>query len=180
QHTEDRARHSCRGEVWEKAVEYLGRAAARALARSANREAAALLEEALSAVARLRRDPKILEPAVDLQFDLRNVLQALGEFKAMREHLEAARVDVETLGAPWRLGRLSAYLSDNYRVMGEHDRAVEWGQRALAIADSLADLELQVTANTYLGQISLASGGERGRCPSLTREHRRDHERAPR
>ena len=169
EHTEDLARHSFRGEVWEKAVEYLGRAAARALARSANREAAALLEQALSAVAHLPRDPKILERAVDLQFDLRSVLQSLGEFKAMRERLETARADVETLGDPWRLGRLSAYLCDNYRVMGEHDRAVEWGQRALAIADSLADLELQVTANTYLGQISLASGGYQDAIPRFTR-----------
>ncbi len=169
EHTEDLARHSFRGEVWEKAVEYLGRAAARALARSANREAAALLEQALTAVAHLPRDPKILARAVDLQFDLRNVLQSLGEFKAMRERLEAARADVEPLGDRWRLGRLSAYLSDNYRVMGEHDRAVEWGQRALAIADSLTDLELQVTANTYLGQISLAGGGYREAIPRFTR-----------
>jgi len=169
EHTEDLARHSFRGEVWEKAVEYLGRAAARALARSANREAAAFLEQALTAVARLPRDPKILVRAVDLQFDLRNVLQSLGEFKAMRERLEAARADVEPLGDRWRLGRLSAYLSDNYRVMGEHDRAVEWGQRALAIADSLTDLELQVTANTYLGQISLAGGGYREAIPRFTR-----------
>jgi tetratricopeptide (TPR) repeat protein len=145
--------------VWEKAVEYLGRAAARALARSANQEAAALLEQALTAVAHLPRDSKILERAVDLQFDLRNVLQSLGEFKAMRERLEAAHADVEMLGDLWRLGRLSAYLADNYRVMGEHDRAAEYGQRALALADSLTDLELQVTANTYLGQICLAGGG---------------------
>jgi tetratricopeptide (TPR) repeat protein len=53
--------------------------------------------------------------------------------------------------------------------MGEHDRAVEWGQRALAIADSLTDLELQVTANTYLGQISLAGGGYQEAIPRFTR-----------
>jgi transcriptional regulator with AAA-type ATPase domain/tetratricopeptide (TPR) repeat protein len=169
EHVEDLARHSFRGEVWEKAVDYLSRAAARALARSANREAAALLEQALTAVAHLPRDPKVLVRSVDLQFELRNVLQALGEFKAMRERLEAARPELEELGDRWRLGRLSAYLADNYRITGEHDRAVEWGQRALTIADSLADLELQVTANTYLGQISLAGGGYREAIPLFTR-----------
>jgi transcriptional regulator with AAA-type ATPase domain/tetratricopeptide (TPR) repeat protein len=169
EHVEDLARHSFHGEAWEKAVDYLGRAAARALARSANREAAALLEQALTAVAHLPRDPHILVRAVDLQFELRNVLQALGEFKAMRERLAVARTDVEALGDRRRLGRLSAYLADNYRMTGEHDRAVEWGERALTIADSLADLELQVTANTYLGQISLAGGGYREAITRFTR-----------
>lgn len=169
EHVEDLARHAFRGEVWEKAVDYLGRAAARAMARSANREAAALLEQALTAVAHLPRDPKILVQAVDLQFELRNVLQALGEFKTMRDRLEAAQPDVEALGDRWRLGRLSAYLADNYRITGEHDRAGAWGQRALTIADSLADLELQLTANTYLGQISLAEGRYREAIGRFTR-----------
>jgi tetratricopeptide (TPR) repeat protein len=158
EHVEDLARHSFHGEVWEKAVEYLAKAARRALARSANREAAALLEQALTAITHLPRDPDVLARAADLQFELRNVHQALGEFKAMRERLEAARPDMERLGDRWRLGRLAAYLADNYRMTGEHDRAVEWGERALTIADSLADLELQLTANTYLGQIGLAGG----------------------
>ena len=169
EHVEDLARHSFRGEVWDKAMDYLGRAAARALTRSANREAAALLEQALTAAGHLPRDPTVLARSVDLQFELRSVLQALGEFKAMRERLEATRPELEALGDRWRLGRLSAYLADNYRITGEHDRAVEWGQRALTIADSLADLELQVTANTYLGQISLAGGGYREAIPFFTR-----------
>jgi tetratricopeptide (TPR) repeat protein len=51
-----------------------------------------------------------------------------------------------------RLGWVSAYLSEDCWRTGNLDRAVESGQRALAIADALGDFGLQIVTNRYLGQ----------------------------
>jgi predicted ATPase len=47
------AHHALRGELWEKAITYLRQAGLRAMARGANREAVAHLEQALEALGRL-------------------------------------------------------------------------------------------------------------------------------
>ena len=49
------AHHALRGELWEKAVAYLRQAGLRAMARAANREAVAHLEQALGTLGRLPR-----------------------------------------------------------------------------------------------------------------------------
>ena len=53
EHVERLAHHAFRGEVWEKAVTYLRQAGAKAFARSANREAVAYFEQALTALTHL-------------------------------------------------------------------------------------------------------------------------------
>ena len=45
--------------------------------------------------------------------------------------------------------------------MGDHDRAVESGQHALAIAAALGDIDLQVMTNFHLGVIYQLSGDYR-------------------
>ena len=45
--------------------------------------------------------------------------------------------------------------------MGDHDRAVESGQHALAVAETLGDFALQVMANHYLGMAYHALGDHR-------------------
>ena len=56
EHVEELARHALGAEQWEPATRYLRQAATRAAARSANREAVALAEQALAAAARLPGD----------------------------------------------------------------------------------------------------------------------------
>ena len=58
EHVERLAHHAFRGEVWEKAVTYLRQAGAKAFARSANREAVAYFEQALTALTPSPRDPR--------------------------------------------------------------------------------------------------------------------------
>src|SRR5215467_7060117 len=66
------AHHASRGEVWDKAVAYGRQAGARALARSAYREAVAACEQALLALHHLPEDRDTLAQAIDLRFDLRH------------------------------------------------------------------------------------------------------------
>jgi class 3 adenylate cyclase/tetratricopeptide (TPR) repeat protein len=154
QHVERLARHAFRGEEWEKAVQYCRQAGTRAASRSANREAVAFLEQARAALGHLPEHRHTLQHAIDLSFDLRNALQPLGEFERIADDLRQAEALAIALGDLQRLGRVLAYLTDYWRLMGDHDRATEAGQRALDIADVHGDLPLQVVARTWLGQLA--------------------------
>ncbi|MBI3326486.1 MAG: AAA family ATPase [Nitrospinae bacterium] len=155
------AHHALRGEVWEKAVGYFRQAGAKAASRSANREAVTYCEQALLALQHLPERPETLEQAIDLRFELRNVLVPLGEFGRIPEHLRAAETLAQALGDQGRLGRVSDYMSAHFMREGEHDRAIESGRRALALGTALGDLALQVETNHRLGQIYHSLGDYR-------------------
>src|SRR5262249_30650850 len=120
------ADHALRGEVWEKAVTYLHQAGAKALARSAVREAVRRLEQALGALARVPESRKTIEQAIDVRLELRNALWSLAwpqpqVFAILSEaDALARRIDDRR-----RLGWVSAHLSNYFLRYGQHDRAVE-------------------------------------------------------
>jgi predicted ATPase len=86
------AHHALRGEVWEKAVAYLRQAGLRAMARGANREAIAHLEQALGALRRLPETRETTELTIDIRLDLRTALLPLGNRARMGDHLHEAEV----------------------------------------------------------------------------------------
>jgi len=150
EHIERLGHHAIRGEVWDKALGYVRQAGARAVARSANREALGWFEQALAALARLPEGAHTLEHAIDLRLDLRSALGALGETGRVFECLTEAGRLAESLGDRRRLARVSGHLTNFYGVVGEYARAIEAGQRTLEIADSLADPRLAIVAGHYL------------------------------
>jgi class 3 adenylate cyclase len=145
------AQHAFRGEVWDKAVAYCWQAGTKAYARSALREVVACCEQALAALTHLPASRATQAQAIDLRLDLRTALWALGEIRQMLDHLREAKTLAEALDDQPRLGRVSAYMCRYFREMGDHDSAVESGQHALAVAETLGDFALQVTANHFLG-----------------------------
>ena len=155
------AQHALRGEVWDKAVAYCRQAGTRALARSALREAVACFEQALAALTHLPESRATQEQAIDLRFDLRNALWSLGDIRQMLDYLREAATLAEALDDQPRLGRVSAYMCRYFREMGDHDSAVESGQHALAVAETLGDFALQVMAHHYLGVAYHALGDHR-------------------
>jgi class 3 adenylate cyclase/tetratricopeptide (TPR) repeat protein len=161
EHIEWLAYHAVHGEMWEQAVSYLRQAGAKAMARSANREAVACFEQALTALQQLPESRERLEQGIDLQFDLRTALFPLGEFEQIFGCLHEAEGVAKTLGDQWRLGRLSVYLCHNLWITGHPTDARGFGQRAQAIAESLRDVPLQVTGDLYLGVACLWTGDYR-------------------
>ena len=145
------AQHAFRGEVWDKAVAYCRQAGTKALARSALREVVACCEQALAALTHLPESRATQEQAIDLRFDLRHALWALGEIRQMLDYLREAATLAEALDDQPRLGRVSAYMCRYFREMGDHDGAVASGQHALAVAETLGDFALQVMAHHFLG-----------------------------
>jgi class 3 adenylate cyclase/tetratricopeptide (TPR) repeat protein len=155
------AHHAFQGEMWDQAVVYLRQAGAKALAGSAHREASLYLMLALVALQHLpeRRDTQ--EQGIDLRFDLRTSLFHLGDFGQIFDHLREAESLAETLGDQDRLARIFAFRSANFNVLGDHDRALESGQQALAVATGLRFPRLQVTANFHLGAAYYSLGDYR-------------------
>jgi len=152
------AHHALRGEIWDKAVAYCQQAGTRAMARSAYREAVVSFEQALGALERLPERRDRLAQAIDLRFDLRTALRPLDEQARIFNHLCAAEALAERLGDDQRLGRIAGYLYVYFVVMGEYDRAMAAGQRALVLATSSGGFDVQVIAQTYLSQAYYAVG----------------------
>jgi tetratricopeptide (TPR) repeat protein len=161
EHVERLAHHAVRGEVWEQAVTYFRQAGAKALARSANREAVSCFEQALTALPQLPETRERLEQAVDLHFDLRNALFPLGEFERIFGCLREAEGLARALDDQPRLGQLSVYLCHNLQMTGRSTEAREFGQKAQAIAESLRNVPLQVTGNLYVGLACVGTGDYR-------------------
>jgi tetratricopeptide (TPR) repeat protein len=67
---------------------------------------------------------------------------------------------------------VAAYLADYFRLTGDQDQAIQWGKRALAVADEIGDVGLQVVARTWLGQIYFARA-EYGHAMDLFRSNLR-------
>src|SRR5215813_13115723 len=158
EHIDRLAHHAFRGQVWSKALTYLERAGTKALARSANREAATYFEQALAALKHLPESVQTKEQAIDLRFELRNALTPLGQVKRTLEHLREANTLAEELGDPRRLGRALAFATNCLYLLGDQRRAIESGQRALAIAEQLDEFPSKIAAGMYLGRSHYSSG----------------------
>ena len=74
------------------------------------------------------------------------------------DHLRIAETLARRLNDQRRLGRAFAYLAEYFRMTGEPARAVESGERALALATALGDFALQVMATFFLGAACSALG----------------------
>ena len=160
-HTAALANHFSEGEVWDKALEYLSRAAMQAVARSANWEAVVLFDRALETLGHLPKVQRTLEHGIDLRIALEHALLLVGEPSRALEHLLEAERAAEALDDQWRLGWVSNYLSEYLRTVSEHDRALIVGQRALEIGTALGDVTLQVETRLRLGQVCHARGDYR-------------------
>ena len=146
------AHHALRGEVWDKAVAYCRQAGDKALARSASREAVACFEQALVALEHLPEGRERHEQAIDVRFGLRHGLGQRREYGRVLTYLREAEALAQALGDQHRLGWVAAYMTDCFGATGDPPRAVEVGQRALALAGTLGDAALQVVTHLFLGR----------------------------
>jgi len=177
EHIERLAHHAVQGEAWGNAVSYLQQAGAKAVARAANREGAASLEQALAALRRLPESRDTMEEDIDLRFDLRNAHVSLGDHARIFEHLSAAEGLARALDDRLRLARVLGYMSTHFIMVGETERAIEPGQQAHAIATKLGVFALEVEMNWRLAVVHHALGEYRPamdltrRCVDALRGH---------
>jgi class 3 adenylate cyclase/tetratricopeptide (TPR) repeat protein len=151
-HAEQLAHHAMCGELHERAVTFLRRAAARAAARSAHRESVAALDEVLRALDRLPPSPEHLAARIDAVVDMRASLAALGAFDRALPLLEQALAAAEALGDRRRAGWMRAYMAQSHYTLGEQAAAIRSATEALAAGEALGDVALQAGALAGLGQ----------------------------
>ncbi len=161
EHVERLAHHALRGNLWDKAVRYSRQAGTRALDRSALREALAHFDQAQAALRELPESRERTEQRIDLCFEQRHALHPLGELARLGEVLGEARALAEGLGDQRRLGRVLAYLSHLYSLLGEPARAIDAAESACVIADEVGELGLRVVANYYFGTAFWHAGDPR-------------------
>jgi tetratricopeptide (TPR) repeat protein len=145
------AHHALQGEVWDKALPYCRQAGAKAGDRSAHHEAVACFEQALTALRHLPETRETIAQGIDIRFDLRNALQALGAYERIFAYLCEAQTLAEALDDQRRLGRVSGYLAGYFNIVGHYDRAIASCQHALALATAIGDMTLHVSAHQQLG-----------------------------
>jgi len=158
EHVERLAHHAMRGELWEKALEYLGPAATKAFGRSAHRDAAACYEQAIEALGYLPEAAEVRRRGIDLRLALRSALYPLGELSKLRQRLDEAEALATAIGDRERLARVLSFKAHYFWSVGEPRSGLDVGQRALAIAMELDNLPIKVTASLFLGQLRHACG----------------------
>jgi class 3 adenylate cyclase/tetratricopeptide (TPR) repeat protein len=152
------ADHALRGELWEKAVTYLRQSGLRALARGANQQAVAYLDQALMALRRLPEARQATELTIDIHIDIRNALLGLGDHARLGGHLGEAEVLARTLGDERRLARIATFTANQRLATGDYDESVRLGQEALTIGHTLGDRSIEVVATYFLGITHVARG----------------------
>jgi class 3 adenylate cyclase/tetratricopeptide (TPR) repeat protein len=152
------AHHAFRGGVWDKAVTYSREAGTRAFARSALRTSVRYFEQALQALQHLPETPETIGQGIDMRLDLRASLSPLGDFGRMLDYMTEAERLAKTLGDRRRLGLITSLLANYFNVMLDLERAIEYGERAVAIASELHDTTVMTLANNFLGLARYSMG----------------------
>jgi tetratricopeptide (TPR) repeat protein len=151
EHIDGLAHHAVRGELREKAVEYLRQAGLKAAARSALPDARVWFEQALGVLEVLPESPSTLEQAFEIRLELRPVLVQLGEVRGARQRLREAEALAERLNDDRRRGHVCEFMTVTHSLVGELGEAVVTGTRALEIARRLGDLRLRIVTTSFLG-----------------------------
>jgi DNA-binding NtrC family response regulator/tetratricopeptide (TPR) repeat protein len=152
------AHHALEAEAWEKAVDYTRRAGLQAMGRSAHREAVAWLDQAATALGHLPERRELLEQTIDIQFDLRNALWPLAEFRRVFDCIKRAEQLAAAVGDQRRLAMALALLTPMFSTKDDRAQGIESGRRALEIGVALGDTTVQVVASLYLAMAYVTLG----------------------
>ena len=125
------AGHAVRGEVWDRALTYCRQAGAKAMERSASREAVGCYEQALEAIEHLPEERALREQAVDLRFDLYSAPIVRGQVERLLHDLHAAETLAEALDDQHSPARKLLKAVEDFHTYIDRDRAFipNYGER---------------------------------------------------
>jgi tetratricopeptide (TPR) repeat protein len=146
------AHHALRAELWDKAVMYLSKAGRRAVQRSAHRMAAAFFEEALTTLRHLPPTRATTELGIDLRLELRVPLAPPGGARRRLEVLREAQRSATDLDDQQRLALTLCHMIEPLVEVGEMNEAIEVGERAFELAQTLNDLGIRVLVLRYMAR----------------------------
>jgi class 3 adenylate cyclase/tetratricopeptide (TPR) repeat protein len=149
--------HAFRAQAWDSAVIHLQAAAAREIARAANRVAVQHLENALIVIDHLPAE-KRATLAIDLRLALRHALTPLGRVQRTLDYLSAAELVAVELNDRLRLGRVVSFTANCLVLQARYTEALAMGERALNIARELGDYRLELATNMYVARARVLRG----------------------
>src|SRR5207245_3202146 len=147
EHAEVLADQAVRGEVWERAVDYLRTVSRRAYSRGALEQAIECLETALQLVGRLPASVDAAQRAIDVRLDLHPALLTVGRVREIAElHPEAERL-ARQIDDEVRLAQVLRHRSQFSWLGGRYRVGCDYARQALAILEAQpnAPTRLQVT-----------------------------------
>ena len=153
--TERLAYHAVRGEIFDKAAQYLHAAGTRAVTRSMYREGVAYLEQALSALGHLPRSSRVIEQDIDLRLRLHRSLMLLAGSDPCDRPTTSRWPTHSRRASAIRAASVGRRFTEREPPGSEGDnrRAVVLGERARLKTKDLDHLPLELSVNLILGQI---------------------------
>ena len=106
----------------------------------------------------LPQNREALELAVDLRLEMRPWLRMLGEQERVIEQFSQAESLAEELGDKRRLAHVFADSCAYFSQEGDHQRAINAGERALVLAIEMGDSAIQIVAQVRLGRVYVSAG----------------------
>jgi len=158
EYVEHLAHHAMRAELWEEAIRYSRQAGNRAVTKSAYREATEHFEQALAAIGHLPASEETISTAIDIRFELRPALGALGQYRKLLEHLTEARSLAASLGDRHREALIGADMPHVLYHIGEVEQALRTGEQAMQAAREVDDRRILIQAASNLAHAHMCKG----------------------
>jgi class 3 adenylate cyclase/tetratricopeptide (TPR) repeat protein len=151
EHVEVLANHALRGEVWEKAVDYLRGASDKAYTRGALAESGAYAEQALDISKRLAPNPENIRRRIDATLNLWTPFVASGQFQRLIPSIGEAEILAQELGDGTRLSRVWVRLSGIRLLEARYTEELDYARQALESSAATQDAEIRLAAMVQLG-----------------------------
>ena len=151
EHVEALANHALRGEVWEKAVDYLRGASDKAYTRGALAESGSCAEQALDISKRLAPNPENIRRRIDATLNLWTPLVASGQFQRLIPSMGEAETLAQELGDGTRLSRVWVRLSAIRLLEARYTEELDYARQALESSAATQDAEIRLAAMVQLG-----------------------------
>jgi tetratricopeptide (TPR) repeat protein len=159
EHAEALADQAIRGEVWDRAIDYLRMASVPAYARAGLEAAIARLQTALRLVERLPASVDAARRAIDVRLDLNLPLITAGRVREIAEVLPDAERLARQIDDPLRLARVLRQRSQVSWSTGRYRLGSEYARQALAMLQATPDAVTQIQTSYCLG-LNLHALGE--------------------
>jgi class 3 adenylate cyclase/tetratricopeptide (TPR) repeat protein len=145
------AYHFLQGEEWQRAYKYCQKAGLKAYSHSAYEQAQRYYEEALTAIKKLPREKARIEQEIDLRFNMRSPLVALGRHEEWGKWIRGAEPLAREIDDDARLSNVLNYLASLHWIDGQHRKSIEQGEKALNFAERSGNFSYQVATMCHLG-----------------------------
>jgi class 3 adenylate cyclase/tetratricopeptide (TPR) repeat protein len=149
--------HAERGQVWGKAAQHLTAACARAIAKSANREAIAYFDRGVAALDHLPKDQAV-PYAIDLRLRAGAAFLAMGDIDRLIAIMREADQLAGSMGDKRRQAATLSHLANGLWMAGQHRSGLDYAEVAEKLGLEIEDFGISLSARFNHAQLDHALG----------------------